>query len=207
MSRFQFPAGCFFSACHLRPPVDSETKLRNQLGLHRARVREIDIALNTCDARKKAAIRAGSRDEAREAVMEKVRLKKKRSKIAQLEEFCCKTLDGITDAAAVRETVAVMSEVAMRHKEMANMEKVYDKLGQVTEGLSEFNSDLDATHVLMSKNDYAQEEELEQELAALEEEFTADSVDALPAPPRVQLFAHPDPARQAYSKTAVFNTL
>ena len=179
--------GSCFAACSSRAPgaatASAEENIRRQLGVAQFNLQSIQNTINGLEQKKAVAVRTRNLQEAKSCVTQRhVALKK----LAKFEQSCVVLqgmLDEINEAEFTKDTVAVLSKAHHEFKGL-KLEKLYSKMAQLTEGLSENRSVLSETQTIFS--DTAAEvsglriqddAELRKELDQLLEQFEATPVD------------------------------
>ena len=137
------------------------------------------------------AVKAGNRREAKEHLAEKRRVAAKSQRSRDLCDFLERTIDSVTDASSVRETLGLLTEIRTTFKG-ADLDDMYSQLGDVTSNIADFNQTVSDAQGILSEP-YVQvasrggasggldDEGLEREL---EEYLGGFAGDTTPEPPR-----------------------
>ena len=159
-------------------------KLARQQLLHTAQVNHCVHQITLIDEQKMQAVKQKNIALAKTRIVEKHKLLSQKSRFEQLTLICQRMLDNISDGAAIKDTVGVLTEVQSLFKGV-EMDSYLNQIGSITDSMGEFKSDLDDVNNMISDtlvpvDNSALEAELNELL-----EISNDGVDAstLPAAP------------------------
>lgn len=160
---------------------DVETRLRNQLEVHQARLRMLNAEIQSLETAKVAAAKAGRMDVARQCIQDRRKKEAQRVKYGQLRDFCETTLVTVSDMETVSATMKALEEVRRTCGD-ARMESLYEKAGTTIQDIAQGSEAMsDVHHLIGSKLDAGGDDAaLLAELAELENAVLADA----PAPPQ-----------------------
>lgn len=185
-------AKCDVWACFagLWASEDAESRLRNQLEVHQARMRMVSSEISNLEAAKLAAARAGKMDVARQAIQARRRKEAQLLKYQHLRDFCESALVRVADVATVGETLEALGAVR-RTLGDAKLEDLYEKFsGAVQEISAGGETMLDIQSLVVSKTPAEDDADLLAELNALEAEVLVGA-------PAAQLPASSSPGAEA----------
>lgn len=115
----------------------STSRLSTQLAVHKTRLKQHTDQRDAL-AREVRVCARQDRARAKALLAEKRKLDAKVQRASELCDFLERTIESVSDASSVRETLGLLSEVRTSFRNV-DMEHMYSQLGDVTGGIADFN--------------------------------------------------------------------